>query len=131
MAFLDVSEVLLDPDLTDTFTVLRRKEVVSQQGQVSTVDTPYHNIVGVVVPATPDDLEMLDDNQRTRRTIDVFTRFRLQGSSSGVQPDIIQWRGDSFLVVNLEMNTQFGAGFVKAVCTSIDVQDQPPTAQRY
>ena len=67
------------------------------------------------------------------KTIRVTTTFMLRGPSKDVtmqnfQPDIVIWKGDSYVVRALDDFSQYGAGMVTAECSSIDYVDSPPSA---
>ena len=129
MAFLDCSDVLLDPDFTDNFTVNRREESVDANGR-SQVQSFAKQTFGVVTSAGPNDLARLEDADTYKRVITIVTKFRLRGETADVagtnwKPDLIVWRGDSFIVKEVDLYPQFGAGFVQAICASEDLVDQP------
>ena len=120
MPFLDPSILLLDPQFTDTYTLITRAQSVNTYGEVVLTPTTYTNILGVVTPTKPADLLRLPETERGNRAITIYTQRRLNGAATGRQPDIVQWRGDSF-IVKMELPwTSFGPGWVKVVCTSID-----------
>ena len=122
MPLLDVSSILLDPDLADTITVLRRIEWVGTNGR-STTSVQKIGTIGVVTMASPNDLDRAAETQVTTRTISVVTKFKARGEAQGYQPDIILWRGDNYVVKSIEPYPQFGAGFVQLQCDSMDIQD--------
>lgn len=126
-AFLDVSDVLLDPMLASTFDVNRRVEVISNKGRVEITETLFSDVVGVVCTASKNDLDRLDDNQRMGRHLSIVTRFRLRGPSPGYQPDTVVWNGDTFVVQYVDVYTDYGFGFIQAIVGSMDSIDQPPT----
>ncbi len=123
MALLDFSEVLLDPDFTDRFSVVRRKEIVSQQGRVGTEDKIFANLLGVVTMASPNDLKRLPDYQFNTRVISIVARFPFRGESTGYQPDIINWRADKYLIIYIDLYPQFGTGFYQILAESIQTTD--------
>ena len=125
MADLDVSEILVDPMLTDTFTVNRRTETISSKGRSVTTPTVIENVVGVVCAAHGNDLKRLDDSQLMGRHISIVTKFRLIGPAPGFQADTIIWKGDTFVVQSLDPYPQYGEGFVQAIAGSMDMTDQP------
>lgn len=125
MAMLDVSEAIVDPDFLDSFTVYRRAETVGTNGRSTTTTTSYQGILGVVTPVSPNQLERAADYQNMKRTIKVTTTFALRGEVTGFQPDIVFWRGDNYLVRAVDNLPQFGAGFFRAECTSMDKTDVP------
>lgn len=125
MAFLDVSiDTLLDPTFTDRIVVTRRKDVVGNNGRTTprTVFTkPAHAIVTMASSAELDRLPK--DYQITGREISVVTKFPLQGEVLGKQPDMLTWRGDTYIIKAIDYYPQFGAGFVQAICVSLDLTD--------
>lgn len=122
MALLDVTDVLFDPDLTDTFTVERRVETVGSNGRSTTSVTAFSGL-GVVTSAGPNDLARLDDSQRMGRVISIVTAANLRGAVNGYQPDVIQWRGNRFVIATIDNYPQFGSGFTQAICVGMDLVD--------
>lgn len=125
MAYLDVSDVLLDPELADIFTVIRRAEAVSSKGRSTLTPTTIPNVIGVICAAHGNDLDRLDDSQRMGRHISIVTQFRLIGPAPGQQPDNIEWQGDTFVILTIEPYPQYGKGFIQAIAGSVDMIDQP------
>lgn len=125
MADLDVTEILEDPDFASVFTVLRRTDVVSPKGRVTTTTKRTRNVLGVVVPSEPTQNSRADDSQMTARNIDIVTRFRLRPAASGVQPDQVQLDGDPtiYTVQSIKLWTRFGPGFIKATLGSQNASD--------
>lgn len=131
-AFLDVSEVLLDPTLVDSFDVIRRLETVGTNGRSSFTPTTIKGVIGVVTMASPNDLMRFDDRDQMGRTLSVITKFRLQGvataGGANYKPDVVVWRGDNYQVKEIEPYPQYGAGFVQAFVESVDSIDVAPSA---
>lgn len=125
MAQLDVSEVLFDPDLADTFTVIRQAESINNQGRSVLTPTEYPNIVGVVTATSPAELLRRDDGQMMPRKISVVTVFRLRGPAPGFQPDQIQIDGVTFTITEILPFSRFGRGFVEALATSMNALNAP------
>jgi hypothetical protein len=127
MPTIDVSDLLTDPDLADTFTVLRRQQVTGSNGTITTVTTPTYNVVGVVGPSGDNSLARQAAFETQGKSIQVITKFRLRGATREAgnvyQPDIVVWGGDNFLVVSVSDFTRFGVGFVSVDCTSMDLVD--------
>jgi hypothetical protein len=124
MPTLDVSEAF-DPSFMDDFTVVRRIQTINQNGRV--VITPTESAVtGVVVAASPNDLQRLPELQYMNKTITIYTQYKLQGPAPGFQPDEILWHGSQYLVRAIDDYSGYGRGFIMAVCTSIDAVDPAP-----
>lgn len=129
-AFLDVSDVLLDPEIAQTFNVTRREQTIGFGGRTVITTTALNNVVGVVTSASPNDLERLDDNQRMGRHLSIVTKTRLYGPALAAngdqfQPDYITWYGDTYIVKDVAPYPQFGAGFIQVIAGSVDAIDQP------
>jgi hypothetical protein len=131
--YADVSDAILDPALSHSFTVTQRPEVVVN-GR-STVPNPVitTGVPGVVCASSKNDLERLPDEDRTGRHITIVTQFRLRGTAQAAgknyKPDLIQWPegvgSDTFIVKTVDPYPQYGPGFVQAIAASVDMQDQP------
>src|ERR1700679_2914920 len=119
MPLVDVTDVLLDPDIAGQgFTVLRRQETVNAFGE-STVVVASIPAVGSVQPEGDNDLIREEGQDAQPKTIIVVTPFRPRGvakgpSKSRFKPDIVLWEGNYFEVVHLEGFGDFGFGFTKA-----------------
>lgn len=125
MALLDVSEILTDPDLIDSFNVRRRAETVDIHGRSTVSETLFPGVQGVVTAISPSDLDRRDDYEAMSRSISVVCRFRLHSETTGNQPDIVVWRGSNYLVKHVDPYPQFGRGFIQAECSSMDKTDPP------
>lgn len=127
MAMSIASQVVLDPYLADKFKVVRRAEVVSDRGRSSTNDQTFANVVGVVCMS--EDAEVMrqefPEMQFSTRVISIVSKFKIQTAVAGYQPDLVVWRGDSYLVRKVSPYPQFGPGFYQSTCSSIDRQDAP------
>lgn len=123
MAFLDVTSILLDPDLTDIFTVRRRQEIVDNHGRSTIQETLFAGQIGVITSSNPNDLERPEEYEAFTRSISVVCRFRLRGETVGYQPDVVVWHGNNYVVKHIDLYPQFGAGFIQADCESMDRQD--------
>lgn len=130
MAMLDVSAVLSNPYTLDSFSVLRRKQIVNTFGQVKTAVEQTDNVRGIVFPEDLNDLSRRAEVQTNTKSIVIITRFGLRGESETVDgcefwPDIVKWNGSNFLVVRLEDYSRYARGYIKATATSTDIVDSP------
>lgn len=130
MPMINLTAALSSPMLSDGFSVIRRQQVVGNNGRVTPTETTIPGLFGPVYPSTPDELRMLADLATNEKAITVLTAFALRGESevSGTDfmPDIVVWRGDNFKVAKVQDYSSYGPGFVMALCTSIDLKDAPP-----
>ena len=118
MPTLDVTHILTDPELADTFVVIRRAEHVDALGRAQSVETSA-TVVGVVTASSPSDLDRQEDYQTYSRSITVVCRYPLRGVTAGGQPDHILWRGSRYLVKHVDLYPHFGPGFYQAEASSI------------
>jgi hypothetical protein len=118
--FINPSILLLDPQFTDTFSVTQRVQQTNTYGEVTTTPNVLPKVKGIVTPTTKADLERLPEAQRGNRNLTIITRQHLNSAARGLQPDLITWRGDKFVVRLLLPWTAYGPGWVKAVVGSID-----------
>lgn len=121
---LDVSMVLMDPLISDTFDVRRNSESVDQSGRTTTVSDWHRGLTGVITPQEPSKLERRDDGQLVPHTIMVHTAFALRDSSFGFQPDVVLWNGIEYLVTAIQPYQRM-AGFTQALATSTRTTDTP------
>lgn len=133
MPRLNVNVAVNSLYLTDSFVVLRRLENVGSNGRSGLTTVAFGNVPGVVYPDGDNVLRRETDNQRSLQTITVVTRFMLRGASldgsgQNYQPDIVQWRGNSYVVENIEPYASYGAGFIEAACCMLDFAVLPPAA---
>lgn len=116
MAFLDVSDVLLDPDFMDTGLLCNRMtQTVDDHGraQNSVESTPF---AAVVTSDKGDILHRNADGSRIIGSITLHTMFRLLDGSVGQDADEVVWAGRTYTVVNVNDYSHFGRGFVCATC---------------
>ena len=116
MALIDVSELLTDPDFTNTVTLVRRSSTVDTYGENTMVETSS-SITAVVKGANTESLERVPEGARLSDLIDVYYKGQLTAESPGGYADIIVWQGKRYQVFEVvEDFMNYGAGFTKAVC---------------
>jgi hypothetical protein len=132
MPLVDVTDILFDPDIAgQSFTVLRRQEVVNGFGESRWITSRIKDVIGSVQPEGSNDLDREDAYDIMTKTVIVVTTYRLRGVAKGPgkitwKPDIIEWNSNHYEVVALKSWGTFGAGFVEATCSSIKNVDFPP-----
>ena len=116
MALIDVSELLTDPDFTNTVTLIRRSSTVDTYGENTMAETSS-SITAVVQGANAESLERVPEGARLSDLIDVYYKGQLTAESPGGYADIIVWQGKRYQVFEVvEDFMNYGAGFTKAVC---------------
>lgn len=116
MALIDVSDLLTDPDFTDTVTLIRRSVTVNTYGEGVLTETPS-SITAVVQGANTETLERMPEGARLSDLIEIYYKGTLTAESASGYADVIVWHGKRYQVFEVtEDFTNYGAGFTKAVC---------------
>lgn len=116
MAFLDVTDILLDPDFMDTGLLCRRMtQTVNDQGRAENTptDTPF---AAVVTSDSGDVLTRGSDGSRITGSITLHTAFRLRDGGDGADADEVIWQSRTYTVAAVNDYSHFGRGFVAATC---------------
>jgi len=114
-----------DISFLDSFLIIRRTQLITQFGRVQMIERRYTGI-GVVVAASPNDLQRVPEMQYHNKSITIYTQWRLQGPAPNMQPDEIIWHGSQYLVRTLDDYSGYGRGFITVTCLSIDAVDPAP-----
>lgn len=119
MPWLDVSDILTDPEFVDNSLVCaRNSQTVGGDGiAVNTpVSVPFS---GVVTNDTGDQLMRRADGTRIEGSITIHTKFPLIDGRMGYDADVITWQSRQYTVVNVRDWSTYGAGFTAAQCELI------------
>src|ERR1700678_1813650 len=133
MPSIDVTQLLSDPFIAgEAFCVIRRPDIVGSDG-VTTIGSQTFFAVGSITPTGANSMLREEAFTSATKTIRVMTTFMLRGPSKdptmqNFQPDLVLWRGDSYIVRTLEDFSRYGAGMIIAECSSIDYVDNAPHA---
>ena len=126
MAFLDVTDIVLDPDFVDRLVCERIEQIVSDGGIA--VNTPTEvPFFGCVTINTGDTLERMPTGERVKGAITVHTKFRLIAGVDEHTADVLQWKGRRFTVAGVDDYSHFGRGFVAATCDLIPLSGGSPS----
>lgn len=132
MPFLDVTEVLLDPDFCDYSLVCTRKtQSVDADGFATNTDQdmPFN---GVVTVDRSLEAKRMAAGQNISGAILIVTQFRLtqgQQASAGapaLDADLVTYNGRQYRVTFVDPYTSYGAGFVQAHCELVDFNGGAP-----
>lgn len=135
MPWLDVSDIVVDPELADVFDVIQRPETVDPNTGRSSVGAVTHsNVVGTITMEDPAELMRRDDSDSAPRLIFVASTFRFRSvSKEGAQPykgDVIVWppAGEAgsaqYTVVKVYPYSRYGAGITECVAQSMNATDE-------
>lgn len=116
MPGLDVSDVLLDPDFMSKGIDCKRTAVVLGDNGRSQTTTTNSKFNGVVTSNDGFKLDRKPDGTVIKGAINIHTRFVLTEGDADHQADEITWQGREYIVSQTLPNTQYGRGFIKAIC---------------
>lgn len=125
---INLAGVVSSVMFTVAFKVRRRKAVVSTAGRTKEIDEFFEPVYGLVTPEGDNTQKREKDYATGQKTISVITRFGLRDQVRCALPDLVIWRGDTYLVETVDDCTSFGPGWVEAMCISQDLQDAAPMA---
>lgn len=119
MAFLDVSDILTDPDFMNTGLICERNVQTVGSNGIATNVTTSTAFAGVVTSDNGDLLERNPDGERIKGNLTIHTRFPLDDGSAMNAADIVQWKGRRYTVTVVNDWSHFGRGFIVATCDLI------------
>lgn len=152
---IDLSDLCDDPDFGQPLSIVRRLEMVGYDGVTRSqsapiTPAPYGSIQSGANPT----LLRTSDMATVGKIITVYTKFRLreEGSAAGyatnadgsyqrdaygnpipgpggltvTQADVVYYLGDPYQVLQVQDWTGFGAGFVEAICSQVNMGQAAP-----
>lgn len=103
---IDVSEVMRDPEFTSAITLRREAGAYSTDPASTGEWTPSYaetQIVAIVQPASPEELLLLEEGERNKNTISVWSVSELRGGDGKrQQPDVLIVDGRYYRVIRVE-----------------------------
>ena len=133
MPFLDMSDVLMDPDFLDTSLVCHRQIQTMDEDNFAKntpQDIPFS---GVVTVDRALEARRMEAAQNISGAILIVTSFRLTQGQSGtdstsrLDADIVTYSGRDYRVTFVDPYTRYGAGFVQAHCELVDFDGGTPS----
>lgn len=125
MPTLDMSDVLLPPEFLDTtLTVTRNEQTLDDDGfavNKKTV-TPFG---GVVTVDRSLEARRMQAGQVIGGAILIVTIFHLTSGNTGIDADVVTYRGRDYRVTFVDPYTAYGAGFVQAHCELLPFDGGP------
>lgn len=117
MPFLDVTDVLLDPDFLDTTLSVTRNAQTVTDGGIAVDTTTTTSFYGVVTSLNGSVLQRVAEGEHIEDTITIHTPYRLIAGQAGYDADVVNWQGRQWTVTNVNDYSTYGRGFVAATCT--------------
>lgn len=116
MPTLDVTDVLLSPEFLDTTLVVKRNEQTVDEDGFARNTTTETQFGGVVTVDRSLEARRMQAGQVINGAILIVTTYRLSSGNTGIDADIVTYRGRDYRVTFVDPYTAYGAGFVQAHC---------------
>lgn len=116
MPTLDVTDVLLSPEFLDTTLVVKRSEQTIDNDGFAQNTVTQTQFAGVVTVDRSLEAKRMQAGQVINGAILIVTTYRLTSGNTGVDADIVTYRGRDYRVTFVDPYTAYGAGFVQAHC---------------
>ena len=126
MPFLDVTEVLSDPDFFDyTLVCIRNHQVKDADGFATNTpeEIPFN---GVVTVDRALEARRMAAGQVIGGAILVVTTFRLTQGKTALDADVVLYNGRRYRVTFVDPYTSYDAGFVQAHCELMEFDGGTP-----
>ena len=119
---IDVTELLDDPDfVTGNLVVISRAQSVNTSGRTENTEVRTTSSGGVF-PGTGNMMLRTPDGERVTGDISIVTRDYLTGGiGQGRAADVVEYAGGRYIVKNTFDYSNWGRGFVMAVCDMLPV----------
>lgn len=115
MAQIDVSDILSDPEFSDTITVVKRASSVNGFGENQITETNIDTI-GCVQPASGRVIQRLPEALRVANVSSFWVRAELVPADAGAYPCVLIFNGQRFQVQSVLDWTNFGPGWSEGTC---------------
>ena len=121
MASIDITELLDDPDFSDTFFLRRQHQNIDSSGLAHNAETSVA-CDGVCFPGEGNKLIRTRDGDRVESDMTIVTRTILRAGRGGEPADNVEWMGQRYVVTLVEDYANWGGGFVQARCNLLDLR---------
>lgn len=124
MPFLDVSDVLDDPDFWQVISRQSNQVTMDATGLASQT-TVTDQFQAVVVPITTRELQRLPESELLSGGVRVFSKTPLKSGQGDFTADIVIVAGVSYVVYTVDDYTAFGVGYTAATCRLLSTRGVP------
>jgi hypothetical protein len=111
---VNVSDVVNDPQFSQTFSVKRFTGNFANEGEYDRGSVVTLTRYGSIQPANQDDLNLLPEGQRDGKYIKVYTVQEIRKGDGTVESDQILWDGREYRVTFTKLYKDYGYYFVIA-----------------
>jgi hypothetical protein len=122
MATIDLTDIITDPDFLDAITLIRTFVTVDDHGRAIPTES-QRTILASVQPASAAALLLLPEASRLGSSLQIYTVEPLVSLQQSVYADRIVFQGSAYYIHTLNDYSNWGAGWVSAVCTMVPLVD--------
>ena len=117
MALIDVSDLIVDPDFSDSFVQIKRAVDIDDKGRMDLTETSFDR-TGVIQDIDGATLKRFPEAADFESGIRVWCREQLEAESPSGYCDVVVWGGQRYLVKIVDQNfMNFGPGWTSALCS--------------
>ena len=115
MAYIDVTELLSDPDFCDQMIQIKRGSKVNDSG-VNVITQQTYCTIGSIQPASGKTLARVPDSLRIEGVSSFWIKGEITTDAQGRYTDILVFRNKRYQVRQVFDWTNFGQGWCEGVC---------------
>lgn len=115
MALIDVSELMTDPDFTNTISLTRRTQTISDYGKTILTGTAT-TITAIVQAGSGEVLKRNPEYSVMEDWITIYAKFDFRADGNGYYADLITWNSRDFQVKTVTDYSNWGDGYTRADC---------------
>ena len=115
MALIDVSALLLDPDFVNPLNLIHRTSTINTFGKTELVESTVATF-GSVQPASAKEVQRLPEALRVADIRRFWVKAEILMDGLSQYPDLIEFQGKRFQVINTEPWLNFGSGWNTGLC---------------
>lgn len=116
MPFLDVTDILFDPDFCETNLYCVRTAVAVDSGGLGQPTQTTTRFSGVVTSVGGQNLSRNDVGEHADGSILICTKFKLRVAGAGYTADQVTWNGAQYTVTKINDYSRYGRGVTEATC---------------
>lgn len=117
MANVDVTDLLSDPEFTDSMSIVHRVSTVDSYGQNSLAETTVVTI-GSIQPISGKALQRLPEALRVANLRTFWVKGEIISDGTAQYPDILVFAGKRYQVQNTNDWTNFGGGWTEGTAVA-------------
>lgn len=116
MAWIDVSDLLADPDFVDSLQIERRTTTVNNYGETTLAVASTITTVGSVQPASAKQVLKLPEALRTADVRAFYIRTEIVQDASSSYPDVIIYGTNRYQIQSAAPWGNYGSGWYEGLC---------------